>query len=258
MSYSQDLPRTNSTKSSPDSTLVIDYKWKKGKALVSEKDHLTNTTTPKYTVDYHAFKCASLEFRPFHDKSALIGRGQVHPVSIHADYEINGQKGTIKALRHFITSYTHLSYNFSDSADGTPAAMEWTSDSSFKTWDFICLDEQRTPVAKFSANTFSLNKVGTVEFLGPKSHSVAAREEILIVGMTLFYQMMLRATNFLHLGGAIFSRPGPLDKEAAPKNPYVGDDGRSIKELDDTSVPAYAKSIKELEDTSVPALNSEK
>jgi hypothetical protein len=53
--------------------------------------------------------------------------------------------------------------------------------------------------------------------------------------MTLFYQMVLRATNFLSLGGAIFARPGPLDKEAAPKRPMENADGKSIKELEATS-----------------------
>ncbi|KAF4344209.1 hypothetical protein FBEOM_1803 [Fusarium beomiforme] len=221
---------------SSSTVFEVDYKWKKLKALVSEKDPQTNTTKPKYIVDYHAFKCPSLIFHPYEDPSAVIGSGTLHPVTIHADYELHGQKGTIKALKRFMTSYTHLSYNYSTSADGTPAAMTWTSDSSFKTWDFICLDEQESAVAKFSANCWSLNNVGNVEFLGPKANDPAAREEILITGMTLFYQMMIRATNFLSLGGAIFARPGPLDKEAAPKKPLVGDDGRSIKELEDSSL----------------------
>ncbi|KAF9775704.1 hypothetical protein IL306_006164 [Fusarium sp. DS 682] len=214
----------------------VDYKWKKFKSLVSEKDPQTNTTTPKYIVDYHAFKCPSLVFHPYEDPSAVIGSGTLHPVTIHADYELHGQKGTIKALKRFMTSYTHLSYNYSTSPDGTPAAMTWTSASSFKTWDFICLDEQESAVAKFSANSWSLNSVGNVEFLGPKANDPAAREEILVTGMTLFYQMLLRSTNFLSLGGAIFARPGPLDKEAAPKKPLTDDDKRSIRELEDTSL----------------------
>ncbi|KAF5533749.1 hypothetical protein FNAPI_12580 [Fusarium napiforme] len=196
---------------SSNTVYEVDFKWKKMKALVSEKDPQTNTSTPKYIVDYHAFKCTALVFHPYDDPEAVIGTG------------------AIKALKRFMTSYTHLSYNYSDSPDGTPAAMTWTSGSSFKTWDFICLDEQESAVAKFSANCWSLNNIGCVEFLGPKANDPAAREEILVTGMTLFYQMVLRATNFLNFGGAIFARAGPLDKEAAPKRPVENADGKSIK-----------------------------
>ncbi|KAF4961190.1 hypothetical protein FGADI_426 [Fusarium gaditjirri] len=207
---------------------------KEDEGLGLRKDPKTNSTTPKYIVNYHAFKCTTLVFHPYEDPTTVIGTGTLHPVTIHATYELHGQKGTIKALKRFMTSYTHLSYNYSNSPDGTPAAMTWASDSSFKTWDFICLDEQESAVAKFSANCWSLNNVGCVEFLGPKANDPAAREEILVTGMTLFYQMVLRATNFLSLGGAIFARPGPLDKEAAPKRTMENADGKIIKEVEAT------------------------
>ncbi|KAM0553224.1 hypothetical protein ACHAPJ_007512 [Fusarium lateritium] len=229
MSLSQDkIQRADTTQSAPGSTLEVDFRWNKFKALVSEKDPQSNRSTPKYIIDYNSFKSPHLVFHPYEEKSVTIGTGTLHPVTIHADYELHGQKGTIKALKRFITSYTHLSYNYSDSPDGTPAAMTWTSASSFKTWDFICLDEQQTPVAKFSANTWALTKIGNIEFLGPKAHDPACREEILITGMTLCYQMILRATNFFNLVGAVFSKPGPLDKEVAPKIPRSGQD----KDLD--------------------------
>ncbi|KAF5023543.1 hypothetical protein F66182_4410 [Fusarium sp. NRRL 66182] len=225
MSSSQDsIQKANPTAASPDSVLVVDFSWKKLKALVSEKDSQGNISTPKYMIDYSTFKSPSLVFRPYEDRSITIGTGTLHAVTIHADYELHGRKGTIKALKRLATSYTHLSYNYSNSPDGTPAAMTWTSASSFKTWDFICLDEQQNPVAKFSANAWSLHQVGNIEFLGPKANDAAAREEILVTGLTLCYQMVIRMSSILPLFGAMFARTGPLDKEAAQKDPRASVD----------------------------------
>lgn len=72
------------------------------------------------------------------------------------------------------------------------------------------------PVAKFSANTMSLRNVGRVEFLGPTlMANEAFREEIVVVGMTLMYTMVLRSTSILSFFGAIIARPG-RSEEAKP------------------------------------------
>ncbi|KAJ3548936.1 hypothetical protein NM208_g761 [Fusarium decemcellulare] len=216
MSSSPDNVYTVGSASSFDSpSLQVDFSWKKWKALVSEKNGAGQPATPKYQIEYNTFKSPSMVFHPIDDKSTVIGSGTLHPISIHADYEIHGRKGTLKALRRFVTSYTHLSYNYSDHEDGSPAAMTWTSSSNFKTWDFICLDEKENAVARFSANAWAVTKVGNIEFMGPKAHDPAAREEIMITGLTLFSQMLIRATSILSFFGAIFSRPGPLDKGLA-------------------------------------------
>lgn len=107
-------------------------------------------------------------------------------------------------MKRFKTEYSHLSNVYSETDE--PATMTWTSKSDFKTWDFICLDPQQLPVAKFSANIWAVKKVGNIEFLGPKAGSEAAREEILVTGLTLFYCMMLRMNNVLSLFGAVFHR----------------------------------------------------
>ncbi|RSM15061.1 hypothetical protein CDV31_005141 [Fusarium ambrosium] len=195
-------------------TLQIDFSWKNLKTLVSQKDK-SGEYVPRYVIDYNTLRSPHLVFHPAEDKSATIGTGTLHPVSIHADYELRGRKGTLKALRRFVTSYTHLSYNYAQGLGDTPAAMTWTSSSDFKSWDFICLDESSVPVAKFSAHAWTISKVGYIEFMGPKANNPDAQEEIMITGLTLFYQMVLRTTSILSLFGAIFSRPGPLHKEAA-------------------------------------------
>jgi hypothetical protein len=61
--------------------------------------------------------------------------------------------------------------------------MTWTSSGGcFKTWDFVCMDEQQIPVAKFSANLWAIKKVGRIEFLGLKADSDAVRDEIVVTG----------------------------------------------------------------------------
>lgn len=190
-------------------TLHINFTWKNFKALVTEQ----NSNEPSYIIDYNTFKSPHLVFHPADDKTKVIGSGTLHPISINAKYELHGQKGKLKALRRWVTSYTHLSHNYRDSEDGSPAAMTWTSATHFKTWDFICLDEKKNPVAKFSANCWALKKMGSIEFIGPKAHDPAAREEILVVGLTLFSCMLLRINNIFNFFGAIFARPGPLEKE---------------------------------------------
>lgn len=192
-------------------TLSVNFTWKKFKALVTE----AHQDKPSYIVDYRTFRSPHLVFHPADDPSQVIGSGTLHAVSINAKYELHGQQGKLKALKRWITSYTHLSYNYSESPDGSPAAMTWTSASHFKSWDFICLDENQNPVARFSTNCWALKKMGNIEFMGPKANDPAAREEILVVGLTLFSCMILRINNIFNFFGAIFAHPGPLDKESA-------------------------------------------
>ncbi|KAM0429987.1 hypothetical protein ACHAPT_005993 [Fusarium lateritium] len=239
------FPQTNGVvlpvESQPDRpTLQVDFSWKKLKALVSQKDK-SGESVPRYVIDYNTWRSPHLVFHPAEDKLITIGSGTLHPVSIHADYEIHGQKGTLKALRRFVTSYTHLSYNYAEGPGDTPAAMTWTSSSDFKSWDFICLDENSVPVAKFSANAWAISKVGYIEFMGPKSYNRDAQEEILVTGLTLFSQMVLRTTSLLSFFGAIFSRPGPLDKEAAEGSRRSAE-GKEWVEHQELSFPKDSKS----------------
>ncbi|KAF4984512.1 hypothetical protein FZEAL_321 [Fusarium zealandicum] len=213
------VPTPESLSSTDNPVLLVNFTWRKFKALISEKLPGTEQTAPpKYMINYNTIKTPSLTFHPFneYDKSVTFGSGTLHPVSIHADYELHGRKGTLKALKRWVTSYTHLSYNFSDNQDGSPAVMTWTSQTNFKNWDFICLDEHSNPVAKFSSNLWAIKKMGNIEFMGPRAHDRAAQEEILVVGMTLFTCMCLRINNLLSFFGSIFAQTGPIDKETAP------------------------------------------
>ena len=79
----------------------------------------------------------------------------------------------------------------------------------------MCLDAQQNAVARFSAKAWAVKKVGTIEFMGPKAGDAAARDEIVVTALTLFYCMMLRTNNILSFFGAVFARPGPLENDAA-------------------------------------------
>ena len=193
--------------SSQSSTLQVDFSYKKFQALITE---VVKPSNPVYIVDFHTIKAPHMIVKSAID-STTVGTGTLHPISIHADYEIHGRKRQLKALKRFKISYTHLSSAFSSTS--SPVTMTWTSNCGFKTWDFICLDEQQNAVAKFTANVWVVNKVGNIEFLGLKANSQAAREEIVITGLTLFYCILLRSTNILSFFGAIFARLGPIESE---------------------------------------------
>lgn len=81
------------------------------------------------------------------------------------------------------------------------------------TWcrDFICLDEQKQAVAKFSCKIWGMKNIANIEFVGDLAHDKAAREEIAIVGMTLMYCMAVRTSSLASLFGALFARPGPIE-----------------------------------------------
>ncbi|KAB8296759.1 hypothetical protein EYC80_002176 [Monilinia laxa] len=197
-------------------TLTVDFSWKKFKSLITT----TGTDAPSkplYIVSYKSFK-PNLVFKSSLDDSTL-GTGTLHPISIDSDCSVRGRPIKIKALKRFKTEYTHLSHTFSSSdtnIDSPPVQMTWTSSSGWKTWDFICLDQHQMPVAKFSANTMSLRNVGRIEFLDPRvMANEAFREEIVVVGMTLMYTMVLRTTSILSLFGAFIARPGRKEEGKA-------------------------------------------
>ncbi|TVY71257.1 hypothetical protein LSUE1_G007152 [Lachnellula suecica] len=217
---------TNEQPTSPNEnhTLQIDFSWGKFKSRIFEKNDPESKSL--YILDYHCLS-PHLVFKSTSDNST-IGIGKVHAISIDADCEVHGRPIKLKALKRFKTQYTHLSPAFSDT--DTPVPMTWTSSSDFKTWDFICLDEHQNPVAKFSANIWALRKLGNIEFMGPKAlNSAAAREEILVMGMTLYYCMAMRMNNPLSLLGAVFSSPGQLEKDKSTSGSELTEVGKKNK-----------------------------
>lgn len=195
--------------SSHSRSLQVDFSWRKFESLITEKDG--EKSKPLYILDCKMFRMKNnLVFKDAIDKST-IGTGTLHPISIHADCTIRGQKIKLEALKRWRTRYSHYSHAFSNT--DTPVQMTWTANCGLKTWDFICLDQNQEPVAKFAANLWAVKKVGTIEFLGKRaSMSEAAREELVVTGLTLIYCMVLRTNNILNFFGAIFAKTGNVEK----------------------------------------------
>ncbi|UNI17091.1 hypothetical protein JDV02_003469 [Purpureocillium takamizusanense] len=161
-----------------------------------------------YTVDYKTLTSPHLIFTET-ATGTRVGSGTLHPISINADYEVRGQKGKLKALRRMHTEYTHLSRAYSET-EGHLAAMQWSSEADFKTWDFICKGADGVPVARFTSNCWARKKVGVIDYYGARGLSKEAQEEILVTGLTLYSCMILRTSSILSFFGGIFSKPGPL------------------------------------------------
>ncbi|KAJ5173262.1 hypothetical protein N7492_005855 [Penicillium capsulatum] len=202
------------------SALLVDFQWKKFQALITEYDE--NSSKSRNLKEAKVLYTASFGLLAPHLKiksaqdDRQIGTGTVHAVSISPYFELHGHKGTLQAKSRLRTFYEHMSYVFSDTE--TPAQMTWTSRSGFKTWDFICCDENQTPVAKFTANVWAFKKLAKIELLGPKALDPAAMEEIVVVGMTLYYCMVMRVNNIFNLVGSAFERTSK-DAKIGPGHP---------------------------------------
>lgn len=197
----------------------VEFSWKKWNTIVT--DDRDPESNPTYTVDFHH----SMTSPHFLFKSAsdhgIIGTGTLHTFSINAEYELHGQKDTLLAQKRWQTVYTFLSRAFSDTS--SPVTLTWSSSSGFKTWNFVCMDENQQTVAKFSANIWALKKMGKIEFLGAKAERDAAREEIVVTGLTLFYCTILRSCSIFSFLGAVFASPGqqkdtPSGRQLATSN----------------------------------------
>ncbi|KAJ5774212.1 hypothetical protein N7457_009108 [Penicillium paradoxum] len=189
------------------SAFTVDFTWKKWMGVVSDANK--PGSDPLYTIHFPfnvlSKNAATMVFKQASNEE-VIGSGKLNVVSINASYELHGQKAHLLAQKRWRTVYTHRSLNFSDT--DSPVTMTWTSDCGFKNWDFVCVDEQQMPVAKFTANAWGVTKIGKIEFMGSKADNRAAQEEIMVTGITLFYCMMVRCNNIFNLFGAIFARPG--------------------------------------------------
>ncbi|KAJ6131385.1 hypothetical protein N7523_001845 [Penicillium sp. IBT 18751x] len=209
-------------------SLIIDFSWRKFKSFIYEGD--TVSGTPRYILKYSILGHFKLVFKRVsnpaaldkitsdetgdiqdddsddHTNSDIVGRGKIRNVRIDADYEVHGRSDKLVAQKRWHTEYTHRSRAMSN--DGKLVTMYWLSDSDFKTWDFICVDENQLPVAKFTANIWALKKLGKIEFMGPKAHDRAFQEEIMVAGTTLAYCMIMRVNNPLSLLGSALAKPG--------------------------------------------------
>lgn len=201
-----DTTRSHHPDTSQGLTLQIDFAWSKFRNQISEKngDHLE----PLYIQHFRPAK-PQLRFESVSDNSH-IASGTIHSFSISADCTIRGHEIALKPLKRWKTEYNYLSKTLASGSG--PVPITWIANSSMKIWDFVCLNANQLPIAKFSVNIWALKQVGNIYFEKSKADiSVEVRDEVVVTGVTLLYVMMTRMNNPLHLLGAAFAKPGKVE-----------------------------------------------
>jgi hypothetical protein len=191
-------------------TLQVDFAWSKFRNVVSEKNG--SNLTPLYIQHFRPTK-PQLRIEDA-TNNTKIASGTINNVSIAAECSIRGQTIAIKPLKKWKTQYNYLSTALSSTS--SPVAVSWVTNSTMKTWDFLCLDSTtQLPIAKFSVNLWALKQVGNFYFEKSAAEvSRELREEVVVTGLTILYVMMTRMNNPLHLLGATFAKAGKVDNDA--------------------------------------------
>ncbi|KAK4624272.1 hypothetical protein CLAFUW4_05859 [Fulvia fulva] len=221
---SQDQPQDSSALA-PSSPWKVDFKWGKQRFLITDTSSIQDVAIIRCKL-----REPSLEFRTPDDKTTF-GTGTVHAISIHPDYECNGFKGPLRASSRWATRYQPFFPNFGTPAN--PMVMSWTTSSSSKDWDFICLDDKGEAVARYATKIWATKKVGVIEFVGPKAEDLEARREILVTGVLMWYTMLVRVNNPLNLMYSIFGKAGPIRKDGG--RGIVGDGGAEVGRDDEAA-----------------------
>lgn len=188
-------------------TLQVDFAWSKFRNVISEKNG--DQLIPLYIQHFRPTK-PQLRYETAPDNLELA-TGTINNFSISAECTLNGQTIALKPLKRWKTQYNYLSSTLSPDPN-TPAPVSWIANMSLKLWDFVCLDANQIAIAKFSVNLWAWKQVGNFHFeksAGGVSKEV--RDEIVVMGLTLLYVMMVRMNNPLHLLGSVFAKPGRVD-----------------------------------------------
>jgi hypothetical protein len=83
------------------------------------------------------------------------------------------------------------------------ACLTWKSKSNFKVFDFECLDENSVSLAQFTANnSWSMTKVGRLEFFGTRANSGIVMDEIVVTGLALAKYTFMQSTA-INTGAAV-------------------------------------------------------
>ena len=90
------------------------------------------------------------------------------------------------------------------------------------------------PIAKFSVNWWALMQIGKFHFDKSAAElSKEVRDEVVVVGLTIFYVMLTRMNNPLNIVGAIFANAGKVEEQDAGDVELQGrpDDGTKHKQV---------------------------
>jgi hypothetical protein len=187
-------------------TLSVDFAWSKFRNTVSERNG--SIVTPLYIQHFRPSK-PQLRFESVADNTD-IASGVIHSFSIASEVTLHSKTITLQPLKRWKTQYNYLSTTLSPDPS-TPTPISWITNSSLKIWDFVCLDANQLPIAKFSVNWWALTQVGNFHFEKSREEvTKEVRDEVVVMGLTLLYLMAARMNNPLHLLGAAFAKPGKV------------------------------------------------
>lgn len=188
-------------------TLQVDFAWSKFRNTISSKSP-SGTLTPLYIQHFRPTK-PQLRFE-LADTHQQFATGLLKSVSITSEITLHGRAITLTPLSNWKSKYNYLSSTLSRDPD-TPEPVTWLTNSSMKLWNFVCLDKNQLPIAKFSANIWALKEVGNFHFTeSGEELGREARDEVVVVGLTLFYVICHRMNNPLNILGSMFGKAGPV------------------------------------------------
>lgn len=168
-------------------TLHVAYKnWKSTTALVTSSD----PSNILYTVDFPTITKSRMRFTAAGSENPYA-EAKFHCLSSKIDLTIHHQTTELKRKRLWGSTYEWSSPAFGG------CTMSWMSKSRFNALDFVCVNEQQLPVARYRKegscwSPKSWKNLGSVEFLGPIER--AAQDEILVTALAMVYVVM-QSTN---------------------------------------------------------------
>lgn len=198
--------------------LNVDFSWRKFNTLITD----ATTGTPLFKVKYSLNK-PQIKFISAVDDT-ILGNGTVNEISINAECELHGREVKLKALNRFKSRYGYLSRGFA--ADPVyPTEMTWTGRWGMKLLDLVCVNDKQEAVAKLSCNLWGMKRIATIEFADGVAFTQAAKDEIVVTGLTIMYVLAARSGSLGNLFGALFARPGPIKKKDQASLGTHGDGG---------------------------------
>jgi hypothetical protein len=268
---------TQGTKPKAIRTLKVDWSWRKFQALISDPSTndkplyivKCNPLTMKLkflapqssnTVESLASKLDSASATSSSDEDAAsnhplttksksnptdlitTGIGNIHAIKIDPTVVVNSRAIRVSAASRLLTHYKYLSTIFTSHAGGQET-MTWRCPSNIRAFDLLLTDSSKTPIARFTANYLSFTNCGAIELYSElAANDVAALNEVVVTGWTLYQTMVYRASSPVPLVGAAFARTGRESNVPVGVGKSNGD-----QELG-TLPPGYGPSEHELED----------
>jgi hypothetical protein len=179
MELSYDFNNAKPASDTTSDTLLVNFSWKKFSTVISDS---AEPTKPLYTIAYNVLRSPDMDFRSVADNKQLA-HANVHVFGINPTLILHGKEMSLRASRRLKTQYSYPSTAVS--SNGAPTLLTYTSESSFKNWDYILLDPQLQPVARFSSNLWATKKIGKIEFMGNLAQNQQFREEVIVTSLTV-------------------------------------------------------------------------